>query len=349
MDTEQKNIAKIREITQTQAWRGRLLAQIESLVRKDSSAGKPFWEAKFRDASDNLLLRAWSDSPAFASCESLKPGDPVAVEGEFYLNAPYGIDSRRWTVSPLSEEEANAFFQGDEDSRLAIEKDFSSIEEFVASLADPRLKLLAERFLQQHGERFRRTAAARSFHHARRGGLCAHTAQMMRSANAICQAYPHLNRDLLLTGTLFHDCGKLWETCPPERGFDVPFFTSGELLGHITIGIEIINKIWSSLAQEMENWKTLSPDSERVRLHLLHLIASHHGELQFGSPVEPKTPEATALHYIDNLDAKLEMFHDGYKSAAFVSPEITERIRPLNHRILTPLSKFTPPPEPSHE
>lgn len=347
MENEQASIAKIREITQTQPWQGRALAQIESLVRKDSNNGKPFWEVKCRDASDSLLLRAWSDSLAFSSCEHLANGDPVALEGEFVLNPPYGLEARRWTITKLSEEETATLFQGDEASRLAIENDYALIVEKVASLSDPRLKLLSERFLQKYGETFRRAAAAKTFHHARRGGLCAHTAQMMRSASAICLAYPHLNSDLLLTGILFHDCGKLWETCPPERGFDIPIRSIGEMLGHITIGIEIINHIWTSLSPELDSWKDLSPDNASVRLHLLHLIASHHGELQYGSPVEPKTPEAIALHYIDNMDAKLEMLAAGYKTAPLVAPNVTDRIRPLNHRLITPLPHFSPSPEPS--
>ena len=87
----------------------------------------------------------------------------------------------------------------------------------------------------------------------------------------------------------------------------------GELMGHISIGLELVNSMWRKLsAENADSWKACTPASEDVRLHLLHLIGSHHGEHQFGSPVNPKTPEAMALHYIDNLDARLEMFAAGY-------------------------------------
>ncbi len=90
----------------------------------------------------------------------------------------------------------------------------------------------------------------------------------------------------------------------------------GELVGHISIGLELVNALWRKLsADNAQTWKDLLPAPEDVRLHLLHLIGAHHGEMEFGSPVAPKTPEAMALHYIDNLDARLEMFAAGYTTA----------------------------------
>jgi 3'-5' exoribonuclease len=86
----------------------------------------------------------------------------------------------------------------------------------------------------------------------------------------------------------------------------------------------------------------LEPASDHVRLHLLHLIGSHHGELAFGSPVLPKTPEAIALHYIDNLDAKLDMFSRGYETSHEIAPGIFERVRPLPQNLVEPLPRFVP-------
>ena len=107
--------------------------------------------------------------------------------------------------------------------------------------------------------------------------------------------------------------------------------------------MEIVNKLWRELLDEdglREEWQDLEPASERVRLHLLHLIASHHGELAFGSPVVPKTPEAQALHYIDNLDAKMEMFDRGYQVAPELAKQVYERVRPLRGRLVAPLPAF---------
>src|SRR6202008_2041937 len=92
------------------------------------------------------------------------------------------------------------------------------------------------------------------------------------------------------------------------------------------------NRLWQKLRQEKEyeSWKDLTPESELVRLHLLHLVIAHHGEKEFGSPVEPKTPEAWALHLVDNLDAKLEIIFAAYRTAPRFTPQIRDRVRPVD-------------------
>ncbi len=312
----------------------RVRAQVDEALRKEDRNGKPFYELRLRDGTDVFSLKAWNSSPAFAACEELEAGDTVQVEGEFSTGA-FGVEAPRWTMRPLTPDETAELFAGDVDSQAANEADFSAVSQFADSLTDPRLRAVCQAFLEEFGPRFRRAAAARFNHHAFRGGLVRHTAQMMSSANALCAVYPGLNRDLLLAGTLFHDSGKLWETCPPERGFDIPRDSRGELLGHINIGIELVNTLWRKLP--VDQWKSLAPATEDVRLHLLHLIAAHHGTLEFGSPVEPKTPEAIALHHIDNLDAKLEMFAAAYAASPEVAPGVFERVRALNVLPLRPL------------
>src|SRR5438046_10561384 len=122
----------------------------------------------------------------------------------------------------------------------------------------------------------------------------------------------------------------------------------GELVGHISIGLELVNSVWRKLtAENADSWKNSSPPSEDVRLHLLHLIGSHHGQKELGSPVEPKTPEAMALHYIDNLDSKLEMFAAGYGTAQPLAPRIFDRVRPLPGNLVKSLEKFQQVTNPS--
>ena len=336
-DPARKTISQIRSEARSGSFAARLHAQVEDAVCKEDRNGKPFWEIKLRDAGDAFTLKAWNNSPQFTHAEQLSRGETVQVEGEFAISA-FGLEAQRWTMRPLSPEEATALFEGDETSRAANEADFALIAGLAGSLEDPRLKALTALFLEEFGPRFRRAAAARVNHHAFRGGLLRHTAQMMKTADALCTAYRQLNRDLLLAGTLFHDCGKLWEMCPPETGFEIPRELRGELLGHISIGIEVANTLWRRLP--LKDWEHLVPESETVRLHLLHLIAAHHGELQFGSPVEPKTPEAIALHYIDNLDARLEMIFSAYEKHSEIAPGLFERVRALNVSPVRPL----PPP-----
>ena len=318
--------------------------QVEAVVKKETKDGKPFWEVTLADAEAKMTLRAWSDAPAFAACEQLATRDFLAVTGEFAHSSGFGLDARRWTCRALADAEREALLAGPPELREKQAADFAFIEESVASMGDPRLLGLARLFLAEYGARFRRSAAARGNHHARRGGLVEHVAQMMRAALALAAAYPALNRDLLIAGVLFHDAGKLWENALPADGFAMPFDERGELLGHITIGIELVNALWRKLlaAPEASAWAGLQPAGEDVRLHLLHLLAAHHGELQFGSPVVPKTPEAWALHYVDNLDAKLEMITAGYATAKPLAARIRERVWPLPGNLVAPLAKFQP-------
>jgi 3'-5' exoribonuclease len=347
MEAELFTIADLKRAAQTGRVEARVHAQLESIEQKETSAQKPFFKLVFADAESKFTLNAWSDSPMFAQCEGLSRGGFFEVAGEFAHNGNFGLEAKRWTLRPLDERERDALLGGSDSLRERQHADFDFIVKSVEAIADPRLRALGNAFLADYGTRFRRTAAARDYHHARRGGLVEHTAQMMRSAIAIQSAYPQLNRDLLLAGILFHDCGKLWENALPESGFTMGYDERGELLGHIAIGVEVVNGLWRKLlaSEEFESWKALDPVSEDVRFHLLHLILSHHGEKQFGSPVDPKTPEAQALHYIDNLDAKMEMFSAGYAKAAPLAPRIFERVRPLPGNLVLPLQKFEPPAE----
>ena len=319
----------------------RVHAQLESLVRRDASNGKPFFETALTDAEGKLSLKAWNDSPAFTFCERATAGIFVEVSGDFSTGR-FGLEASRWTVRELNGEERESLLAGPPELRAKQAADFAFIEQGVEAMADPRLAALARLFLVDFGERFRRAAAARNNHHARRGGLVEHTAQMLRSALAIASVYPHLNRDLLTAGVLFHDCGKLWENQLAADGFGMPYNETGELLGHITIGIELVNALWRKLQQGeiWKSWHGLDPASEDVRLHLLHLVAAHHGELQFGSPVVPKTPEAWALHYVDNLDAKMEMLANAYATGKPLAARIQEKVWPLPGHSVKPLEHY---------
>ena len=312
-------------------------AQVEKISRKEASNGKPFQEVQFRDGTESMTLRAWSDTAAFDACSSLKAGAFVAIEGVFSHSVAFGLDAKRWEISALPEESVDALLTGSEDRRALLDRCDRAITGAVDSVLDPRIKALCEQFLSVHGARFRRAAAARGNHHARRGGLLEHTSRMMESALALCGVYPELNRDLVIAGVLFHDTGKLWETCPPERGFGIVPELRGELLGHLSIGIELVNTIWRDLPKE--GWEQLSPASEEVRLHLLHLVASHHGQLEFGSPILPKTPEAALLHFVDNIDARMEMFFTAYQASHPSQNGPLEWVRPLGVAPVPPLSR----------
>lgn len=295
------------------------------------------------DACDRMSLRVWSDHPTYKTCKDFSGGEFLELTAEFHRHPQFGLEARppKWTVRPLTEQETAELLQGPPELRAKQGADWDFIIQMCAKITDPRLYALCETFINEWGERFRRTAAARKYHHARRGGLVEHTAQMMRAALAIAPLYPQLNADLLIAGILFHDSGKLWENQLPEHGFVMGYDELGELIGHISIGIELVNSLWRKLsAENADAWKNFVPASEDVRMHLLHLISSHHGEREYGSPVLPKTPEAMTLHYIDNLDARLEMFALGYATGTLIADRIFDYVRPLSSNLVKSLEKF---------
>ena len=320
------------------------LAQVQDRSERTTKTGSPYLELTLTDATSHLNLKVWSNHPQFAEINALPPAAFVRVDGVWTQNQ-YGLDGKRWQLRPLEEGEIEEFLRGDPATASKQDADWNHILDTCAALEDPRLRTLTSIFLSEFGDRFRRAAAARRNHHARRGGLVEHVAQMMRTASAICTAYPDLNEDLLIAGVLFHDCGKLWENNYPEAGFAQAFTLHGEMMGHIPLGIEMVNKLWREAldSSEAATWTALEPPSDLVRLHLLHLIASHHGTREFGSPALPATPEAFTLHHIDNLDAKYEMLAMAYEDANELAPGILSKQFPLPANPITPLPSFEPP------
>jgi len=170
-----------------------------------------------------------------------------------------------------------------------------ALTDFVATFQNPHLKSLVELFMAdpEIAERYRNAPAAKSLHHAYIGGLLDHVVSLFRSCDLICRNYPQVNRDLLLTGAFLHDIGKIQELTY-NRSFS--YTTRGQLLGHMIIELEMLQAKLEKLPGFPAELKTL----------LEHLIISHHGQYDFGSPKLPMFPEALMLHYLDDLDSKME-------------------------------------------
>ncbi len=337
-DLDLITITQLRQVANQTPQPYRLHLQVESRLEKATSAGSPFFEVKLVDAADAFIWRIFDNSPLFQDAAKLARNAFIQLSGQ-WVDSKYGLEPRQVQMRTLGEDEVSTLLLGDPDLAARQQADYADIAAFVDSMRDPRLRKLCCVFLERYGERFRRTGAARKNHHARRGGLVEHVAQMMRCAVALAGLYPQLNRDLMIAGVLFHDCGKLWENVYAESGFTMPYNLTAEMLGHIPLGLELVNKLWRDLLEDpaAAEWTALEPASEIVRLHLLHLIAAHHGSLEFGSPVLPKTPEAVALHHVDNIDAKLEMFRRGYASSKELGPGIFEKFPPWPVNIVAPL------------
>ena len=176
---------------------------------------------------------------------------------------------------------------------------------FVGTFRDPHLKALVEAFMAdpEIAEAYRNAPAAKTLHHAYIGGLLDHVVSLFRSCDLLCRNYPQVNRDLLLTGAFLHDIGKIHELTY-NRSFS--YTTRGQLLGHMIIELEMLQ---AKLAQ--------MPDfPAELKILVEHLIISHHGEYEFGSPKLPMFPEALMLHYLDNLDSKMESMRAHFEREA---------------------------------
>ncbi|MFN3691530.1 MAG: 3'-5' exoribonuclease YhaM family protein [Fervidobacterium sp.] len=173
------------------------------------------------------------------------------------------------------------------------EEMFKELINLIKSVKDNDYRKLLEAFFiedKSFAEAYKSAPAGVRVHHSYIGGLLEHSLSVAKLAEYTCKIYSQLDRDLLITGAILHDVGKVKEYSINQKGIEVT--TEGELLGHIIIGIEFINQRARGIAYEK-------------LLKLKHLIASHHGEFEWGSPVVPKTLEALVLHYIENMDSKI--------------------------------------------
>jgi 3'-5' exoribonuclease len=172
---------------------------------------------------------------------------------------------------------------------------WKQLQSYIESIANPDLRRLLDALLADPliAAAYREAPAARQLHHAWLGGLLEHVVSLLGLAERVAAHYKLLDRDLLLTGVILHDIGKIRELSW-EVGFE--YTIEGTLLGHIQMGIDLVEKTIAGL-----------PDfPSRLRTLVLHMILSHHGKLEFGSPKLPMIPEALALNFVDDLDAKMQ-------------------------------------------
>ena len=240
----------------------------------------------------------WNASDS--SARAFENGDFVRVDGvtQFYNGSLQIIvkEVERATSGEINSEDY--FHLGGQE----IDQLRGRLAEILRTLTNFHLRNLAECFLidDQFMEQFTRAPAAVKNHHAYHGGLLQHVVKLMEVGLSVAEHYPQLDGDLLVTGAFLHDMGKIHELTY-ER--DLAYSDEGQLLGHVVIAVGVLDK-------KMEEAAKLSgePFPEELALRLKHMIVSHHGEYEFGSPKLPMTIEAIALHLLDNLDAKIHQF-----------------------------------------
>jgi len=186
------------------------------------------------------------------------------------------------------------------------------------------IAVLALKILSERRNEYMFSSAAVSMHHNLRGGLIYHSYRMVKAADVLCGVYSILDRELMICGAALHDLGKIWEYSTSEAG-DASFTREGVLYGHLYMGGEYVRSVAG---------RDNCYDFERVSM-LVHMILSHHGTQEWGAVSCPAVPEALALHYIDNLDAKLYMFEEAYETLK--GGEITpQKNKALDNNIYKP-------------
>src|SRR5499427_3661053 len=217
-----------------------------------------------------------------------------------------------------------------------IDELWRTLVDYVDGFQDAHLKALVQAFMAdpEIAQAYRNAPAAKTLHHAYIGGLLDHVVSLFRSCDLMSRNYPQINRDLLLTGAFLHDIGKIHELTY-NRSFS--YTTKGQLLGHMIIELEMLQAKLAQLPGFPDELKTM----------VEHLIISHHGEYDFGSPKRPMFPVALMLHYLDDLDSKMEAMRAQFEREAGLDSPWTSYNPSLGRPLLNTerflLAKTAPP------
>ncbi len=296
-----------------------VVAQVE---RRTTREGQPFLVARLKDRSGEV------EAIAFDQVEHLEPvlirGTVVQIRGrvERFHQALRIKVLEAHAVPPEKVHLADFLPTTPRD----VDRLLQQVQDLLKTLKNPYLRRLFQRMLEDKDlvARLRRAPAATTYHHNYLGGLLEHTQNILRMADTLARVYPHLDRDLLLAGAFLHDIGKLEEYELTPAGIEVT--DRGRLLGHILLGVELLNRYAARV-----------PGFPRdLLMRLQHMILSHHGELEWGSPVRPALVEAQVLHFLDNMDARIWMFAEAARHPRAPGSRWSEWWKPLGRMVFIP-------------
>lgn len=257
---------------------------------RNTREGKPYLRLELGDRSGTIEARMWDQFENAA--KGINRDDFVKVQArvEIYKNRPQLSLMQVRLAKPEEIDLADFLPQ----TKADVAKLYAQLLEYAASITNPWLKKLIAGILNDPAiaTRYKRAPAAKVMHHAYLGGLLEHVISLCGLAKQVAAHYPELNVDLLLTAAILHDVGKLDELCY-ERA--IGYTVEGQLLGHIVMEIETVSKSMDAIEGFPPNLKTV----------VQHLLISHHGQYEFGSPKLPMIREALVFHYLDDLDSKL--------------------------------------------
>ena len=280
----QETVASFRKDTR---FTGFLMVRVAE-TRVSNARGTKYLDMTLADRTGEINAKVWD-----GNTEPPRVGSVIKVQGliQEYNGHPQMRVERLRAITSEDPVEMELLV------RCAPEKSESMLAEINAAIDEMAwedLKAILRVMIARAGEKLGYYPAAQRLHHAERGGLLHHTLSMLRCAKAVAPLYPFLNRDLLFAGVIAHDLGKIGEMQADETGSVGDYTVRGLLLGHLVDGVALVG----------ECAREAGVEGEAVLL-LSHMIISHHGVPEFGSPRAPMFPEALALHMIDDLDAKL--------------------------------------------
>ena len=292
---------------------------VRSADRRKDSKGNDYLDLNLADRTGEINCKQWNLDPRSSVPVS---GSVIHTEGlvqEF--NGRLQLRVEKWHTA--REEEAVEMERLVPSAPRKPQEMMAEIRETVAGFRSVPLRKITERMLDMAGPELTWFPAAQRVHHAERSGLLHHTTDMLRLARGVLQVYPWLNADLLLAGVILHDLGKLTELRSDTSGNVTDYTQDGQLLGHLIRGVTMLNRAADAAGVQ----------GEPVVL-LEHMLISHHGEAEYGSPKPPMFPEAEALHWIDMMDARLNTM----KTAVDKTPPgaFSERIISLDRRVYHP-------------
>jgi 3'-5' exoribonuclease len=291
--------------------------------------GKPYLTLKLMDRSGEMEGRVWDRADELAA--QFERDDFIRVAGK----ASVYMGKMQLIIQELTRLEEGVVELADFLPVAARPGDemVAELRQRVASFTDPHLRALLEAFLADPVflAAYSRAPAAKAMHHVYLGGLLEHSLAVATLADDICRRYPGLNRDLLVAGALLHDVGKISEL-RYARSFD--YTDVGKLIGHIVIGVEIVE----------EKLRSLPGFPLELAILLKHLLLSHHGQYEFGSPKRPKTLEAVILNFIDDLDSKINGVRTHLDKEADNEASWTQYHRLYDRYFFKGFGELSPPP-----
>ena len=258
-----------------------------------SQKGKPYLSLRLRDRSGDVEGRVWEDATAIG--ERFQKGDLIEVQARA-VSFRDELQLSIFDCLPVTGTDLNPADYSPA-SRFDIDEMFASLIAITDTIETPALRHLLREFFadKEITHAFKYTPAAKGFHHAYVGGLLEHTLSMVRLLDLMSHHYEGINRDLLITGGILHDIGKIVEL---SSGAVTEYTDEGRLVGHIVLGAEMTNRMI----------QRISGFPKQLALELRHILLSHHGVLEFGSPKRPKTLEALMVSHVDDMDAKMNAF-----------------------------------------